>query len=472
MFCTACGTGNTEVSNYCKQCGHKLDHAVSTRISEEEFDRALPAEEQVSALLERAYRLRKSGELTSAVRLCEEALRLNPDSTSVHSLLGQIHEQRGDRDAAIHEFERVLLLNPGSIADRVKLDELRGEGLPMPLRRQTAPHIVMTDHALPNPNSRQMLAVAGIAGLLMLLGGALALQFRSHDDKNGNAAVAPYGGGRNANRAETGAGSANNTTASANTNLPSQAPVNSGSAVVASSPGLPTNTSTSPYTNYPPPAIYVQERAPRTVYVPVPTDNGSRSGTLPNLGVRSNHAAQNTGDERVHLDEGTGGQYSITIHPEGSEGDTTPPANTAGKTNPGKSPTKPAKPADPPKNGGTIIVHNNGSETGTGGGGIAPPTDQAQSQFAIASGLLKEHKYEDAIRVYRRSLSGAGSQTGYVYQQMAICFQKNNDRNSARDNFNQAIAEYRKLEQANQQVDLARAGIKVCENGIKLCNAE
>src|SRR5439155_1538329 len=88
MYCTACGAKNAAESNFCRQCGQQLDR-TPPKISEEDFDRALPAEEQLSALLDRAYRLRKTGDLATAVALCEEALRLNPDSTSAHSLRGR-----------------------------------------------------------------------------------------------------------------------------------------------------------------------------------------------------------------------------------------------------------------------------------------------------------------------------------------------------------------------------------------------
>ncbi len=474
MFCTACGTGNAEVSNYCKQCGHKIDRVVSPRISEEDFDRSLPPEEQASALLERAYRLRKSGDLAAAVRLCEEALLLNPDSTSVHSLLGQLQEQRGEHEAAIREYERVLQLNPGSIADRVKLDELRGEGLPTPIRRRVPPHISMPDHTARGPNGRQMLAVAGTAGLLMIFGGALALQFRGHGEKNAASDSLAPGIGRVASRSDGISMPSSNGVSGSSASLPSQAPINSGAAGVSAGPGLPTNATISPYVSYPPPVVYVQQ-PPRTVYVqPSGESNTQRANTtLPNLDVRPhNRLAQGNGGDRIHLDEGAGGHISINVHPEGTEPDPAPPGSVPAKLGPGKSGVKPPVAV----NGGTgtrppvINIHQNIEAGGTGG--IAPPGEQSQSLISFASLKFKDHQYDEAIKAYRRSLSGAGSQTAYVYQQMAICFQKNNDRNSARDHFNSAIGEYNKLVQANQQVDLAKAGIRVCENGIKLCNAE
>jgi tetratricopeptide (TPR) repeat protein len=485
MFCTACGTRNADISNFCKQCGHKLDHAAAPKISEEAFDRALPLEEQVSALLERAYRLRKSGELSSAVRLCEEALQLNPASTSVHSLLGQIQEQIGNHDAAIHEYERVLQLNPGSIADRVKLDELRGDGLPVPVHPRSAPHIVMPNRSRPGTNGRQLLGIAGIAGVLMVMGGLLALQFFTHQDKNGNQLAG--GTSRNLNRVASnspqtdpsngsgGASTGTNTGGSAPANPNTGAP-NSGGAPS----GLPANATYTGMASYPPQNVYVTP--PHVVYVhdaPSAGATSRNSGGLPNLANARSQAGNEGGDERVHLD-GNEKPYDIVIRPTGDGTDTTASDNTGNS-----APSKGANPA-PPKGTATVkvntpapppaipprIVVRPPADNGNSGGGIAAPSTEAQSLIVIASDKYKMNDYDGAIKAYRRALPGAGNQTGYVYQQMGICYQRIKNKASAIDNFNNAIAEYKRLENANQQVDLARVGIRVCENGIKLCNAE
>ncbi len=476
MYCTDCGTRNADIGNFCKQCGHKLDRTAATRISEEAFDRALPMEEQVSALLERAYRLRKSGELTAAVRLCEEALRLNPESTSVHSLLGQIHEQMGNRDAAILEYERVMQLNPGSIADRVKLDELRGDRLPSPLHPRIAPHIVMSDHSLPNPNGRQLLGMAGIAGVLMLMGGLLALQFFSRQEKSSSQVA----NGISRNPTRSGANTPQTDAVVGNGNASGGTPTNTGTTNSTTNGGAPVNPAyQQPYANYSPPPVYVQ---PRVVYVrPSPSYASappSQSGRLPNMTSARRRSADDSADERVRLPDGV----SITVHPDGGAAD---PSATEGNGNTATlpkgnatPPTKGGPPAAPKGNAGNgvfppkINVHPHGSDGGNGDGGVAPPGTEAQSQIAIASDKVKNGDYEAAIKAYRRSLSGAGSQSGYVYQQMGICFQRIKDKASAINNFTSAIAAYQKLESANQQVDLARAGIRVCQNGIKLCKAE
>jgi len=480
MFCTSCGTRNGEISNFCKQCGHRLDHAAGPRITEEEFDRALPAEEQVSALLERAYRLRKSGELSSAVKLCEEALHLNPESTSVHSLLGQIQEQIGNHEAAIHEYERVLQLNPGSIADRVKLDELRGAGLPSPVHARSGPHIVMSNRSLPNPNGRQMLGIAAIAGTLMVMGGLLALQFFNHQEKNSHgtpsAFVDPNPKNRFADKNTktdpstlTGAsstGSEDSTkpnTAASNTGVP-QPPVTTS----PNGPAAPARQT-----------VYVNEPPPRVVYVPYggsPSVSARTGAGLPNMGGSRTQTGNDTGggDERVHLD-GNEKPITIDIKPNGASGDTANADSGASGT-----PSKGGGTGSPKNSGGgnvplpikPFIKINQPKDNGNAGGNIAPPTADSQGHLAIASNKFKTGDYETAIKNYQLALPGANSQSAYVWQQMGTCYQRIKNKASAISSFESAIAEYHKLESANQQVDLARAGIKVCENGIKLCNIE
>lgn len=473
MFCTACGTRNIETSNFCKQCGHKLDHAAAPKISEEAFDRALPLEEQVTALMERAYRLRKTGELSSAVRICEEALQLNPASTSVHSLLGQIHEQMGNRDAAIHEYERVLQLNPGSIADRVKLDELRGDGLPSPLHPRSAPHIVMANHSLPNPSGRQMLGIAGIAGVLMLLGGLIALQYRTNQDAKNSTLAADNsrrmpGIPASTQQADPRAVGAAPTGAN---NAPEGANTGNTGALAQSGAGQPNNPNnpakpTAP-TNYPPQQIkYVEVPGrPVPVYIqgPGPTPAGRTNGALPNMPKA--HSTASTGDdsEDVHLPDSGGERVHINISDsKGAE------KNLPGVGSKGTSTS--AKGTDTPRM--QIKINPPSGNENNNTPLSAPSSTEAQSLIAIASDKFKNGDYEGAIKNYRRAVSGAGSQTASVYQQMGICYQRIKDKANAISNFNTAIAEYNKLVQANQQVDLARIGIRVCENGIKLCNAE
>jgi tetratricopeptide (TPR) repeat protein len=88
--------------------------------------RILTLEERSRRLLEDAFRMAEEGRLQSAMQACQQAISLNPTSTSAHSLLGTLFERVGDRDGAIREYEQVLTLSPGSTVERRRLNELMG----------------------------------------------------------------------------------------------------------------------------------------------------------------------------------------------------------------------------------------------------------------------------------------------------------------------------------------------------------
>src|SRR5437764_2497598 len=116
MFCTECGTKNTADANFCKKCGHKMDKHPAPPISEEDMVRLAPTDEKLSRMMVLAFERNEAGDVDGAISDCREALEFAPDSTSAHSLMGMLYEKKGDREKAIAEFEKVLELNPGSIA--------------------------------------------------------------------------------------------------------------------------------------------------------------------------------------------------------------------------------------------------------------------------------------------------------------------------------------------------------------------
>ena len=129
MYCTKCGAVNPDDHKYCSECGTKL---VAPKVPPPaEPERPTGAEQQatdqekVGELLFKAFQQYETGHLDEALKSCEEAGKLNPSSTSVHSLLSLIHEKQGDLERAIVEVSRVLEINPSSAADQERMDQLR-----------------------------------------------------------------------------------------------------------------------------------------------------------------------------------------------------------------------------------------------------------------------------------------------------------------------------------------------------------
>lgn len=437
MFCTACGTKNGPDSNYCKQCGHRLEKPTQ-KISETDFARALPEDEQVNALLERAYQLRKEGDLGAAIGLCREAAQLRPESTSAHSLLGRLYERQGDRMLALQEYERVLELNPGSIADRVKLDELRGDGIPTEHANGVHPHIVIAERGPNATPARRGLALALVTALFLLMGGALALQLQTKTRPSGPP---------------------NTRLASAvNTGVP--APVHSaaGSKEGATTAQSSTATGGISFINPYPPIYFTSPPQPaKTVYVrqsPPPTTPAT---VHPNASrLPANVSSKESGD-RVVLGESdkagaSGDEVTIQV-PNG-------PTGKGGSNDPG-----------------IIAEMHMGTDknpNAKGSDSSAPSSatsGQAHSQIAIGNQNKLSGNYTQAIKAYQMALDNGSDDAdrAYCYQAIGQCFQYKGDKASAVNNYTKAIDLYNGMKTAKQKVEEANSGIRSCQAGIKAC---
>lgn len=470
MYCTACGVKNSPESNYCKQCGHKIDRPIPVKISEEAFDRALPEEEQVSALLERAYRLRADGDIEGAIALCHEALALKAGSTSAHSLLGQLYAQQGEREKAVQEYERVLQLNPGSIADRVKLDELRASEDTETPALTGRPRIVLTEQKFTPESARNGLAIAACAVILMLTGGAFALKFwpqspapsSSSSKENGFAsadvtqppAFQQTDTTQRHQEIASGAASAPNTGERAAV----QTPVGTGTGNLFSQP--------SPAT-----APHRQNSAPVQMASSVPPPSGN-TGTAPGLTIKEvpdspaksrlqpkadNSRVLLSGDDSVTEDGD--GNYTIRVKTGSGASRVTGGGNNAENGSGGT--------------GAIIRVSDGNSGTTTTASDIGnPPRHEASAAIAMGNDLKDKKDYNRAIAAYQKALSGAGDETASVYQAIAICFQAKGDRDSAIKNYERAISEWERLISESRKADIARSAIRVCKNGILICRSE
>jgi hypothetical protein len=80
-----------------------------------------PATASVDPMLARANLLRIRGNWQDAAETCAAVLRLDPHSTTAHSLLGDIYQDQGRLQDAHHWYGLAAELNPESQADRAKV---------------------------------------------------------------------------------------------------------------------------------------------------------------------------------------------------------------------------------------------------------------------------------------------------------------------------------------------------------------
>ncbi|MBI5834458.1 MAG: tetratricopeptide repeat protein [Armatimonadetes bacterium] len=112
--------------------------------------------------LDEAFRAFEAGQDERARRLCRQALAIDPDNTTAHSLMGLLYEREGRAVEAAGEFEHVVEVNPESEAERQTLRRLRGEERP-----DTEP--VFLDEEDEDEARRRIYTHAGIGALVVAM---------------------------------------------------------------------------------------------------------------------------------------------------------------------------------------------------------------------------------------------------------------------------------------------------------------
>lgn len=130
MVCAFCGARNEEAAKFCLQCGVPVHRDQKMTLAQ--------VEEKVEALVKEALELFEQKRYPEAMLAIEGILALDPENATAYSLRGLIHEKRGAREDAIASFERVVALNPFSIADRAKLEALKS-GEPSDISKTVMP---------------------------------------------------------------------------------------------------------------------------------------------------------------------------------------------------------------------------------------------------------------------------------------------------------------------------------------------
>ena len=446
MFCTECGEKNLAESNFCKRCGHKTEplseKSASGKVSEEAYIRALPDDERVTALLERAYSLKASGDAVGAIKACEEAISITPDSASAHSLLGQLHASQGNVEPAIRAYEAALALNPGDIADRMKLDELKRGDLPIlnhanlksTLPLSSAPLIVeRTTFSSP--------LVPALLGLtVLLLGGICIALWRDTGQKTVPVVVANTGNSPSTNQ---------------------ERPIIPNSVFT---PTLPPNVpakeqvtgNNKPETQHPNQGAEnkVKENAQPSMPDASPTRNPTPSTRTPlppkvkaevrvreKLDGGENVTGTSADTMKIVIDASQGNQARRTEKPNKSNN------NPAAKTN---------------SNDHIVVVEANEGNKTFGG-------NNTRSARLIADDLKLKGDYTRAIPQYQKALSGAGDESGYLYQQIGYCYQRRGDKAAAKSNYERAAGEYRRQLASGRQPEDAKNGLRSVETSLKLC---
>lgn len=446
MFCIQCGTKNPADANFCKRCGREIDREEALKISEEEFAAAEQAVPRQRELLLEAYRQSEAGDLAAAVASCEEVIRLQPDSTDAHSLLSTLHERMGNREGAIAEREKVLSLNPGSIADREKLDLLRDGVTQVHPRKITSvrasarPQVALID----TPGGAALIAVS--VTLVMLVIGGIAY-YVGRDSASSRAESEPdrY-----------------------TMNRPGDGTIGAGpptgmffSSGVSNPPTGASSLSSGALSGAEPPAAH-QPGASRQA-LPRPA---AQTGAMRQQPSASPARIETPNTAMMEYPNGQPGRF---ILPEGQP-NASPGAQPSSQPDPGR-------PAEQPKPSGRIeIVVNpeNGGRTAAPNPNTsepAQPTGDPRSLYLAGQRFQIEGNYPKAIAEYVKALDGAGDEAPMIHQKIALCYYRTGNRESAISHYNSSIKLYKDQIGAGKNQEAANQGIRAAEAGIKACRS-
>jgi tetratricopeptide (TPR) repeat protein len=85
--------------------------------------------------------------------------------------------------------------------------------------------------------------------------------------------------------------------------------------------------------------------------------------------------------------------------------------------------------------------------------------------------LQRQGKYQEAVSAYREALNQT-SDSGRVYQQIALCYQRLNQHDMAIDNYNRAIRSYKDQLAAGRDSAEVQRNIRSCEAGIQVSRSQ
>lgn len=419
MFCTQCGAYNTDDNRFCHRCGHRLQpERKIPPLDESAFQLDSPEQRQkIQQLLDEALTHEAEGRMHEAILACEGVLVLDPANTSAHSLLGLIYEKQGELQKAVAEYEKVVALNPDSVADRAKLEELRRR------LRMPAPKPPREE-----PNYIPLLVGAFVTVGLFVLG--LAAMNYQQRPKPAQPQTQP------------------------------PAPVQP----------APPSTGYAPYEWSTPAAPgYFQPGIPQTPSAPQPVaPSQQHTAERPSAGTRT---------ERLPLPP----LPPLTVAPpsqpaapsaqinrsQGESGGATP--STGGSVVMPDVPLQPATSGQPAGRQPVMEITVRPG-TGSGSGVVAPPPPSMESEdlMRVAQQHQLAGRYREAIPLYQKALQGA-TDKGFIYQQIGLCYQRLGEMDSARTAYQQAIAEYERQIAAGQNVERARRGLEAAKQGLAAC---
>lgn len=369
--CNNCQTKNSLDSKFCRNCGVGLPEDL------------LKAErENFEELLAEGYRKFSANETEEAFLIAQAAVQASPAHASAQSLLGMCYERKGDLAMALECYEQVLVLNPDSALDKIKVTQLRNS-LSSHLLQEAAP-------------TRKRAALAGVAAAVMLasLAGAV-VAMRGNPAKTETQSVAMNG---SAGAGAQGFEQTNRTVTSG--------PPGSGS-TGAKNPGAP-----------------IANSNPNGENPEVRNDQGY----TPRIGNSSGRTLPNPDGEITPVRiEG-----EIPNGPQPNRENTAPPPAPQDPDPEIKDDQGTKEPEKPKYDPGDIVIKRSqgGPRTNMGGGSDASQPSGTAQLVRSARESFQLGKFADAAKLYERAIREGGD-AGSLNQRLGQCYERLGRRDEA-----------------------------------------
>ncbi len=393
--CQECQADNLAGSRFCRLCGKPLPlRSPAPRIRPEDIDR----------VLSEAYRIVHSGDVEEALFLADAVLSVDPENSSGLALKGLCLEKLGDIEGAVEVYEELVLRNPDSPLDRIKLAQLR---------RKLG--VVQKDgEAL---KTRKALAVVGsiLTTLVVGMGGVVFALLQSPSPSPSEKALT-------AQQTLTGFDLPESPPRSAGTESPPPAEPSSSS--------MPSGGSNAPAPSFPrsnvpwlPPVNFEISPSPRGGEGALPAVEGSVPPPPPAP------ASAPEGSREVRPSPGSGDENIM-----------------------------PPPPEPQPRNPGTVIIVPRGE------GQDASPRALSENIYRIAQQKMTAGDYAGAIRDFLTALNGS-DKPALIHQLVGRCYKKLNDIAKAKEHFEKALSLYEASARAGSEE--AKAAMEACRREIQ-----
>ncbi len=428
VTCKNCSSTNSLDSAFCKKCGATLP--------EDELNAAKEKLEQVVA---DGLKIFAAGRLDEATQIAEQAVSVNPHSKAALSLKAMCHERRGEIGDAIDCYERVLVIDPDSMIDRIKVKDLQNL-------------LVTRSSAAAVPDRKLAIAAAAAAFVLVASIGVLAARTVNREDGGPVAMNQPRASGTNPGSG----GSILPDTTSAGVTQNQNA---TGSDSTGQTPPDRPQTQTVPdqrqeTSNVPPVDRGPQVNLPRSPEGTLPKANEDNAGIGPII-----FKPEELPKEIVKKDGRTGNTGLPNVPSKN------PP------TDPPPTPDRQSETAPPPQRESPGImdikvVSRGSNPTSTSSGsvganGVEALVRTARQQYQLGNWASAATSFERALR--------AGADPGSNNQRLAQCYEKLGRNSDAVGAYNRAIEAYQSdVNSGSGDKSRLQAALDSCRQAVKV----